>query len=134
MFVGCFYFIFISLKYNFVVFDYNKDIFLVLVIGLRLYLFFYGCLKWCNNWCFYFCLFLLFWKWIVDSFFWNCGFIFLYNFDIDWLIFWVYIFNLLLYLEKCVILLERYWFILFLVVYLCCLIKFFCSFWKFFVL
>ena len=47
--IGCFYFIFISLKYNIVAPDYNKNTFVASVIGLRLYLPLYGRLKLRSN-------------------------------------------------------------------------------------
>lgn len=132
--VGCFYFIFISLKYNFVASDYNKNTFLASVIGLRLYLPLYGRSKRRNNRCFHLRLLPPFWKWTADSSFWNRGLILLCNLDTDWLISWAHTPNSLPYLEKRVTLSERYRFILLSAVHLRCSIKFSRSFRKFFVL
>ena len=79
--VGCFYFIFISLKYNIVAPDYNKNTFVASVIGLRLYLPLYGRSKLRSNRCLHLRLLPPFWKWTADSSFLKSR---AYDFEQSW--------------------------------------------------
>lgn len=84
--VGCFYFIFISLKYNFVASDYKNNTFIASHIWRRLYSPLFGRSKLRSNRCLHFRLLPPFWNWTAASSFQNCGLVILSNLDADWLI------------------------------------------------
>ena len=75
--VGCFYFIFISLKYNFVASDYNWNIFIASFIWKRLYLPLFGHSKLRNNRLLHLRLLPPFWNETAANFFKIAGLYFL---------------------------------------------------------